>query len=161
MAEKLLETQVCENCGANVRQNAAFCYNCGSQVVPDDMVDAVNSGQVSNAWFKESITEKKNEPVKEQKIPEKKAVELTPLAISDASTSAVGNKPVEKEIEKKADKPLKTAASMREKPKFTPKRQVEVTWEEPKSAPNIWFLIVAFILLVFAGSLVFIMLYIK
>ncbi|MEK7723626.1 MAG: zinc ribbon domain-containing protein [Acidobacteriota bacterium] len=161
MAEKLEEVQVCENCGADVRQYAAFCYNCGSQVVPDDMVDAVNSGQVSNAWFKESITEKKSEvAVKEPKIIDKSGIELTPLAVAETLTIEAATKPQIEAIQEDS-KPLKTASSMRQKPKFAPKKQVEVTWEEPKSAPNIWFLIVAFILLIFAVSLVATMLYIR
>ena len=32
MVEAVAEKQVCEGCGADVRENTAFCYNCGSSV---------------------------------------------------------------------------------------------------------------------------------
>jgi cobalamin biosynthesis Mg chelatase CobN len=161
MAEKLEEVQVCENCGADIRLNAAFCYNCGSQVVPDDMVDAVNSGSVSNAWFKESITEHKNEPIQEKKIVDKSGIELTPLAVAEPPIVETETKVTAEEKVEEKPKPTKTASSMRQKPKFTPRKQVEVTWEAPQGTSNVWFLIVAFILLVLAVSLVLAMLYIR
>lgn len=170
MAEVLVKNQICENCGADVRLNAAFCYNCGTQVVPDEMLEEQNDGQVSNAWFKESITEPKLEPIpkpkskpiKEQKVVDKSGLELTPIV---SETAPVETKPksaeTEAEPEKTETKSLKTASSLRQKPKLPPKRKVEVTWEEPQSAPNIWFLIVAFILLSLAIGLVIAMLYIR
>lgn len=168
MSEVFVNNQVCENCGADVRLNAAFCYNCGSQVVPDEMVEIVNEGQVSNAWFKESITEQKSEPIKmptepltELKIKDKSGVELTPLASNEPPPVETEPKSVETKPAKKETKPLKTAASMRQKPKFVPKRKVEITWEKPQSAPNIWFLTVALILLILAIGSVIAMLYIR
>jgi hypothetical protein len=163
MAEILVNSEVCEKCGAEVRINAAFCYNCGSQVVSDEMLEALDDGQVSNAWFKENITEAKSEPIRKpaeslnaQKIADKSGVELTPLAESENSEP----KPEVNSKQKTTGK-LEAAASIREKSKPAPRKKVEVTWEEPRSAPNIWFLIVAFILLSLAVGLVFAMLYIR
>lgn len=151
MAE-VLNNDICEKCGAAVRPNAFFCFNCGSQVVSDEIIAAEEENEnVSSAWFKESITDKKTEPALAQKITDKSGVELTPLAVEEKTKS----------IEEKAES-LKTAASIRKKTKPTsPYKKVEVTWEEPQSAPNVWFLVVGLILLVFAVSLVFAMLYIK
>ncbi len=43
MADVVLEKEVCENCGADVRENTSFCYNCGVAVVlppeTDDVAD--------------------------------------------------------------------------------------------------------------------------
>ena len=170
MAEVLVKNQICENCGADVRLNAAFCYNCGTQVVPDEMLDEQNDGQVSNAWFKESITESKLEPIpkpkskpnKEQKIVDKSGQELTPLVAEAAPIETkVTSAETKTEPEKTENKSLKTASSLRQKPKLPPKRKVEVTWEEPQSAPNVWFLVIAFILLLLAIGLVVAMLYIR
>lgn len=171
MAEVLSKNQICENCGADVRLNALFCYNCGSQVVPDELLEAEeNDDRVSNAWFKESITEPKLEaipkpkskPIKEQKIVDKSGEELTPLSL-ETTPVETNSKSVETEIkpEKNETKSLKTASSLRQKQKLPPKRKVEVTWEAPQSAPNIWFLVVAFILLLVAIGLIVAMLYIR
>lgn len=32
MAEAVAEKQVCDNCGVGVRDNTAFCYNCGNAI---------------------------------------------------------------------------------------------------------------------------------
>lgn len=159
MAE-VLNKDICEKCGAAVRPNAFFCFNCGSQVVSDEIIAAEEENEnVSSAWFKESITDKKTEPALTQKITDKSGVELTPLAVKDKPIS----KPtISLSNENDESKSLKTAASIRKKTKPTsPYKKVEVTWEEPQSAPNVWFLVVGFILLLFAVSLVFAMLYIK
>jgi len=34
MVEAVAEKQVCAKCGVDVRENTAFCYNCGESVVP-------------------------------------------------------------------------------------------------------------------------------
>ena len=34
MAETAVETQVCKSCGADVREESLFCYNCGEAVAP-------------------------------------------------------------------------------------------------------------------------------
>ena len=171
MAEKLVEVQVCQSCGADVRLNAFFCYNCGSQVVPDEILEAEETdNKVSNAWFKESITEQNIEPLAEQKIVDKSGIELTPLAVAETTAIEAGIPPleIETEPEKTEIKPetsktksLKTASSLRQKPKLPPKKKVEVTWEAPRSAPNVWFLSVALILLLLAVGLVIAMLYVR
>lgn len=33
MAETIVEKATCENCGADVRENTQFCYNCGKSFV--------------------------------------------------------------------------------------------------------------------------------
>jgi RNA polymerase subunit RPABC4/transcription elongation factor Spt4 len=160
MAEVLVKNEVCEKCGAAVRPNAFFCFNCGSQVVSDEVIAAEEENEdVSSAWFKETITDQKAEPVLKQKIVDKSGIELTPLAIEEKPISKP-NIPLSTQDDE--SKSLKTAASIRKKAKPTsPYKKVEVTWEEPQSAPNVWFLVVGLILLLFAISLVFAMIYIK
>lgn len=53
MAEVALEKATCEKCGADVRENTLFCYNCGNRfgeaikqtngAVPNDMSDETKS----------------------------------------------------------------------------------------------------------------------
>lgn len=160
MAETL-EKQICQACGVDIRPKALFCFNCGSQVASDEDVEIENQHQkkISNAWFKEEITENK-------------VVEKTPVATKKKKSEPVGEKPAgfqpkvigKTGAEKKSlEKPdslseLRTAASMRNKSKLETKKAVEVVWDEPKSAPNIWFLLVTLILAGFAVFVLFAML---
>ena len=146
MVEKL-EIQVCEACGVDVRPKALFCYNCGSQVASDEEVQAesANENQVSDVWFKEEIASVAPKPVVEDK----------PVKAKSVATK----KSVEPKVEPAIK--LKTAASLREKSKLNQKKTVEVVWEEPQSAPNVWFLMVSIILIAFAVFILFAMLYIR
>lgn len=36
MAEAVLEKEVCDGCGVDVREDTLFCYNCGARVAGDD-----------------------------------------------------------------------------------------------------------------------------
>lgn len=56
---------------------------------------------------------------------------------------------------------LTSAASLRQKKNSAPKKTVEVVWEEPQSASNVWFLVVAFLLTIFAVGIFAAMLYIR
>jgi len=38
MAETIVERATCENCGADVRENTQFCYNCGKSFTEADIV---------------------------------------------------------------------------------------------------------------------------
>jgi hypothetical protein len=78
----------------------------------------------------------------------------------------------EKIIEKIADKPLekkslqqeaklKSAANMRRKAKTFQPKKVEISWEEHQNAPNIWFLIVAVILILFVVGIFYLAMYLK
>jgi len=52
MVEAVAEKQVCEECGVDVRENTAFCYNCGSsvgEVLASNDVAAENSDETKAA----------------------------------------------------------------------------------------------------------------
>jgi len=160
MAETL-EKQICQACGVDIRPKALFCFNCGSQVASDEDVEIENQNQkkISNAWFKEEITENK-------------VVEKTPAVTKPKKSEPVIEKPSgfkpkltgkagpEKKSPEKIDSvsELKTAASIRNRTKLENRPSVEVVWDEPKSAPNIWFLLVSLILAGFAVFVLFAML---
>ncbi len=177
MAEKLLDNQICENCEAEIRLNALFCYNCGNQVAEDEVVEIENSRsqKVSNAWFKDSITEAKeaeNVTVATKTPPKKDdadaefektvaaatipAFEVSTDNKSKSSTSKIVQKPKSQDLSK-----LQTAASLRQKSRLAPKKTVEVVWDAPKSTPNVWFLIVSLIFAGLAVAALFAMLYIR
>lgn len=137
MAETLVKNQVCTSCGADVRTGAFFCYNCGSSVAPD-IVSTERNGKndegekTEKLLFSEKPLEEEKIPAVENKeTPEKKEAEITPTAKPE----------------------LKSAASMRRKPKTIQRKRIEIVWEEPASAPNVWFLLVAVLLTGFALGL--------
>ena len=138
MAEILVENQICGACGAEVRKGALFCYNCGKSVAPA-VSPADDNHKIENraeTVFKERVSESPG--------PRPKGAEIF-----------TGNS-IEKPDGKPTDLPennLKSAASMRRKAKTIQRKRVEVVWEEHGNAPNIWFILVALLLTLFAAGI--------
>ncbi len=129
MVEKL-ENQVCQACGVDVRSKALFCYNCGLQVASDEMVaESEKAQEITQTGPKTAVTSKLDK------------IKVAKPIITDKSIETTLKKPAK----------LRTAGALRDKSKLTPKKKVEVVWEEPHNAPNIWFLLVSLILVLFAG----------
>lgn len=146
MAETLVKNRVCNACGMDVRSGAFFCYNCGSSVT----ADVISSEKTENNAGKE-----KTENVL---FPEKTfAGEKIPV-VENKKTGEQNNGA---EVVSEEKPKLKSAASMREKPKTIQRKRVEVVWEEPASAPNIWFILAAVLLTGFAVGLWLLASYLK
>lgn len=62
---------------------------------------------------------------------------------------------------KQPEKELTSAASLRKKKNQAAVKTVEVVWDEPDSAPNSWFIVVALLLTLFAVGVFVVMLYIR
>jgi hypothetical protein len=60
MAETLVENQVCNHCGADIRPAALFCYHCGSSVAPEVVVALKDKKNISPAWLQKKTAEDKN-----------------------------------------------------------------------------------------------------
>lgn len=162
MAETLVEQRVCAKCGADVRKGALFCYHCGGAVAPEVAVSAANGDSVSSGWFRENIAEEES-PKTTAKLDEAVAEELEkPIEKpSDTPIEKTSDEPVEKpKIVEEAQ--LKSAAAMRRKAKIVQKKRIEeIEWAEHESAPNVWFLLVALILIAIAAGLFFLAIYVK
>lgn len=155
MAENLIENRVCSACDAPVRPQALFCYNCGSAVAPEitenepDLATGkisfpAETGDENNAETKTNTDGNHDQPV------EKPSGELT------------GNKTEQKSPASPSETKLKSAASLRRGARVAPqKKTVEIIWEEPDNAPNIWFLVAAFVLALFVVGILLAMLYIR
>jgi hypothetical protein len=161
MAEKILENQFCRACGADVRPNALFCYNCGSQVASDEEVaaEAQNGSKVSSAWYQDSIAEMK--VTENTKSAASKAIFAAKKKSAPESTAIPFKQETNVGNEKSPTDGLKTAASIRKKPNPFLKKKVEVTWEAYDNAPNFWFLLVSIVLAIFAVAILVTMLYIR
>lgn len=138
MAETLVKEKICRACGADVRPQALFCYNCGSAVAPEVPLAENNQGRKDKKWI--------------EKDPAALARTENPPDKSAAGKNAPGGKPpavngelkgAENSNNEKAAEGLKSAASMRRRGKPVQKKRVEIVWEEHDNAPNGWFILVA------------------
>ncbi|MDQ3322139.1 MAG: zinc ribbon domain-containing protein [Acidobacteriota bacterium] len=152
MAQTFVENKTCGVCGADVRPNALFCYNCGGAV-------AVETKPEKKPPEKRFAPEVKKEEIKKE--PEQTVVieesKLTPI-VEDAGIKESKNS---KNLETKPKPELKSAASLRRKSKSLERKTVEVVWEEHENAPNVWFISVTVGLTIVAAVILFLAMYLK
>ena len=154
MAENPVENQICSACGAPVRPQAIFCYNCGSQVAPE-IETAPPDDAASEVWSDEIADENRAETTKLD------SNESVAPPIQKPSGTLNEDKAEKKSLPPTETK-LKSAAALRRSGRVAPqKKTVEVIWEEPENAPNAWFLVAAFVLALFAVGILLAMLYIR
>lgn len=144
----LVENQVCDACGADVRKGALFCYNCGGEVASEIVVaknDKIET--VDNTRFQENISKENGTEYKPSKVKTKQEVR-------DISVEEPLAKPIEKTSLNEEAK-LKSAATMRRKSKIIQPKKVEIIWEEHENTSNVWFILVAVFLTIFAAVILF------
>lgn len=146
MAETVVENQICNACGADVRLNALFCYNCGGSVAPEIVVEETDEkDKISDVWLREKIAENGN-----------KQVELK----ESLTVEQIADEPIPKpDIQEEAE--LNSAAATQRKSATFQKKTVEVVWQEHENAPNGLFIVVALILTLFAAGILFLAMYLK
>lgn len=144
MAETLIENQVCSTCGTDVRPAALFCYNCGAAVaeeIPSN--NYKKKGKSSRkTTVKESISKIENDLINQPEEVEKENVSLA-------------------ETKGKDNIKLKSAAALRNKARRLEPKKVEIIWEEHDNAPNLWFIGVAVLLVIFTIIIYFIAMSLK
>ncbi len=140
-----VENKICNACGSEVRPNALFCYHCGGSLAPEIVV-AKDKNQVSDARFRENIYEGKNGD--------------NSAPIERTTVEETADKPIPKPSLPEEPK-LKSAAVMRRKPKNLQPKRVEIIWEEYQNAPNVWFILVAIFLTLFAIGILYLALRLK
>lgn len=142
MAETAVKNQICQHCGAEVRPNTQFCYNCGGSLATE----------IENVPIAQNIVESNNG--NESKPTSK-------LKLEDALVAPIPKPEVVEESKIEEETKLKSAATMRRKSKvFQPKR-VEVIWEEYENAPDLWFVLAAVLLTLLAIGIFYMALYLK
>ncbi len=134
MAETSVKNEICRHCGANVRPNSEFCYNCGGQLAAETNLRNVP----------ETIESVNGDAVKPTAKLEIENAAKPPLSVTTAEESK-----------------LKSAASMRRKSKIYQPKRVEVIWEEHENAPNGWFILAAIVLTLFAVGVFYLAAYLK
>ena len=164
MADTLVENKVCEACGAEIRPGSMFCYNCGGAVSEELPEPAKKKDEkpVSDAWLRGDLAE--NNDLKTTRLDdallENQVVAPTDKLSEEKIIEKVADKPLEKKNLQQEGK-LKSAANMRRKAKVFQPKKVEIIWEEHQNAPNIWFLMVAVILILFVVGIFYLAVYLK
>lgn len=167
MANIIVENQVCDACGTDVRSGSLFCYHCGESVEP--MLEAETIREKNNVTHINfgAISSKNGSDWTESKTEE---IEIEPhrVILENAAEENVSEKPVEV-VEKikientglRKQPELKSAASLRRKSKVLPRKKVEIVWEEHENAPNGWFIIVALICAGLAAAVIYLAMYLR
>lgn len=151
MAETLVENQICDACGADVRKGALFCYHCGSQVASDINAEDEEKTLISQVQIQKNTSrESKNGNNLKRKAA---GVRQQNKEITDEKATSMPIEDFGQEIK------LKAAARQKSKP-LQPKK-IEVIWEERENAPNVWFVAAALVLTVLVVVILFLALRMK
>ncbi len=170
MTELAVEKELCAECGADVRPDAQFCYNCGGAINTED-------GGVSDAWFKEDIANDGEASIDPEIVdspigkPSEDLSVAPPVENQDSGSvskvekdadSEPGPSPKVKTKNRVKPKPkMKSAASLRKKPKPFPQRREEVIWVERNSSPNVWFILMSILVILLVAGLFVLAMYFK
>ncbi len=139
MAETLVEKQVCDACGSEVRGGSSFCYNCGESLVEEPAPPAIlkpDSVQLNGRDIRNAKTEAFREP------------EPPPVAIPRGSPHSPP-----KPAAKTETFPAAAAEPARRQPRTRAKKVVEIEWAE-RTSSSIGFVIAAIAFAVLAVVLV-------
>jgi hypothetical protein len=152
MAENVLEKPICSACGADVRPQALFCYNCGSSVAPEIKAETNHENNADGLAAKTGLPETFDKPIE---MPTDALIGKGKPENNSAAATAVQDRAN-----------LKSAAALRrEKAKInqSSRKKIEVVWEEPGDgeAPNIWFILAALVLTLISVGILVAVLYIK
>lgn len=124
MEKTVVEDPVCAACGAEVRPDTQYCYNCGA---------AIFEGSADEPSAKDSAPED--------------------VKLSNGSGT--------KEVLPGSMPRLETAAAMRQRPKLSQRKTVEIVWEKPDGGASSTFIIVSLALLFFSIAAVVLSLYFR
>lgn len=172
----MVEKKVCRECGAEVRPQTSFCYNCGKSVT--EIPDRDPAGEPSSVWFGETIVSDEPEPeptppeepenevdeVLEEPVPaepeidpaeyetEKIEREFLEPAIIEAETApgpedTDGLDPIHHSLP--VESGMRSAASIRRKAKTYQRREVEIVWEEYEGKSNLKYILITLLVVLF------------
>lgn len=150
----MVEKRVCGKCGADVRPDTAFCYNCGKSVSPEAPAPD-EAAEASDAWFGETlVSERPAEELAEPVEPEPEPEPAEPEVEETADVSVEETIPEVSDIDPihhslPVEGGLKSAAAIRKRPKTYQRREVEVVWEEHKDPPMSRFILVTLLFVLF------------
>ena len=175
MAKTLVEKEICDACGADVRPGSLFCYNCGGAVSESLPEAATNNSRTVDTDDRLQSEASENSDLKTTPLNRETVdnFEISPIGKPIGKPS--GDELFEKAeaqpeagLETSAETPsipdqakLKSAANLRRKAKSFQRKTVEVVWEEPENAPNKWFPIFAVVLILVVVGIYYLAMYLK
>jgi hypothetical protein len=168
MAKTLVEKEICDACGADVRAGSLFCYNCGGAVAEDLPEAATNNHRkdVGDDQFQRDLAE--NSELKTTRLKKETVEDFDRRSVAKPVGKPTGDELFEKNEPQPIEKPpmqddakLKSAASLRRRVKNVQRKTIEVVWEEPENAPNKWFPLVAIILILLVVTIFYLAMYLK
>ena len=133
---------MCEACGAEVREASTFCYNCGEAVFGE---------------FSASPPDENDAPMDPYDAEMLKAWKEDDAGVKVAETDTDNH--VENSVSTARPR-LQSAASLRRRAKVFDRRPAEVVWQSP-AAPSKLFITGSIVLVLLAGALLFLALYLK
>jgi hypothetical protein len=136
MPEVLVDQRTCGACGADVRPESLYCYNCGEEI--NDLQGAVKPIQRPDF-------EPDEKPILSPSITSKDSAPVAPKVAVERITQANGQ-------------PLESAASLRRRTRVMERKPVEVVWESAEG-PNILLIVSTIVLFLFSLVVIGIALY--
>lgn len=134
MPEAIIEKEICDKCGVDVREGTLFCYNCGervSQLGSADMpTDPANGNPADNAVDPE-----------------------TRAALDDLAEKF--------RIDPDEDDRLAKAAEARRKARVRQRKTAQYTWEPIDESPNILLAVITTVIVFSAAAIVLLTVYWK
>jgi len=146
MAETTVKNRTCQACGADVRPNALFCYHCGGSLARAADIDLGNKNGGAPLRRTDAEVENGGQPKARTRA----------LIIKKIADDPIPNPLLTAEEPK-----LKSAAAMRRKLKRLQPKRFEIIWEEHENAPNVWFVLAAILLTLFAAGILYLAIYLK
>ena len=149
MSDVEIQQPVCAKCGAEVRPDTAFCYNCGAAVTANAApLTANGTGTVLN---ENSASKGENVSLRNESGSVK----------SESETGNMNGLSGRLEDRRPAPPKYESAAGLRRKSKAAVRKPVEVTWEPEGESLNITFVIATVCLAIIVAVLVAVALYLK
>ncbi len=136
MAETILEKATCESCGARVRENTLYCYNCGTQV-PNEQVDGDVDASETNGANSDLAA-------------------IDPIPVPDEELSGTPSDDPVPDSKKLAD-----AAAERKKARISRRKPRQVVWDPADESADRWFVLVTLLITAIAAGVVTLALYLK
>jgi len=160
----MVKSEVCLACGVGIRQKALFCHNCGKST-------RSSSGRVLNENKRRIIKvklrrrlrklRKENDPSKESSGSESELNDYESTLINEESKADCSKKPAGVFKNEKSGKSGMRADIFTNSPEYGRENKIEIVWEENSESPNIFFLLMASLIIFFVAGLFFLAMYFR
>lgn len=160
----MVKSEVCLACGVGIRQKALFCHNCGKSTPS-------SSGRVLNENKRRIIRVKLRKKLRK---PRKESDSNNESSRSESESNEYKSTLIGKES--KPDELKKSAGSFKngrsgksgmrtdiftDSPEYGRENKIEIVWEENSESPNILFLLMASLIILFVAGLFFLAMYLR